>query len=236
MAAPANSGQIVYQTTLVNYLISMARTVQNAVDRANQALLERNSQQASAVFLLEPRINEMELLIDEHAIRLLRGAELSEETVRFVVATLKINNDLERMGDLAVNIAERVISLAEMEPAGPPPEIVPMAGAVQAMVSKSLGALVYQNPELAAEILASEAAVDSYRDAIFERLLALIGNDASQAPPNVHFLLASRHLERIADHCTNIAEDIVYWLRGLDIRHGRALTQKPAESQPGPQK
>jgi phosphate transport system protein len=229
MAAAANSPEIVYQTALVNYLISMAKTVESAIGRANQALLERDARQASAIFLLEPRINEMELRIDEHAIRLLRGAVLSEETVRFVVATLKINNDLERMGDLAVNIAERVISLAEMEPAGPPPELVPMAGAVQAMVSKSLGALVYQNAELAGEILESEAAVDNFRDAIFERLLALIGNDLSQAPPSIHFLLASRHLERIADHCTNIAEDILYWLRGLDVRHGRALGQNPAE-------
>jgi phosphate uptake regulator len=118
MAAGANSPQIAYPTALVNYLISMAKTAQNAVNRANQALLERSAEQARAVFLLEPRINEMELLINEHAIRRLRGVALSEETVRFIVATLKINNDLERMGDLAVNTAERVISLAEMEPAG----------------------------------------------------------------------------------------------------------------------
>jgi len=228
MAAAANSPQIAYQTALVNYLTSMARTVQNAVDRASRALLERNAEQASAVFLLETRINEMELVIDEHAIRLLRGAALSEETVRFVVATLKINNDLERMGDLAANIAERVISLLEMEPIGPPPELAPMAGMVQTMVSKSLGALVYQNADLASQILASEPAVDSYRDAIFERLLGLIGNDARQAPANLHFLLVSRHLERIADHCTNIAEDILYWLRGLDVRHGRGRASEPA--------
>jgi phosphate uptake regulator len=76
--------------------------------------------------------------------------------------------------------------------------------------------------------------VRSYRDAIFERLVALIGSDGSWATPNVHFLLASRRLERIADHCTNIAEDILVWLRGLDVRHGRALTQKRDESRPEP--
>ena len=104
-----------YQGVLVNYLISQARTVEGSVNRALRALLERNDRLASEVFLTEPRINEMEIVIDEHAIRMLRQGNLQESDVRLIVATLENHaNDLERMGDLAVNLSERAISLAGM--------------------------------------------------------------------------------------------------------------------------
>ena len=106
---------------LVNYLVSQARTVEASVNRALWAVLERNERIAGEVFLTEPRINEMEIVIDEHAIRLLRQGNLSDSDVRMVVATLKINNDLERMGDLAVNLSERAISLARLGTVPRPP-------------------------------------------------------------------------------------------------------------------
>jgi phosphate transport system protein len=223
MATATNGVEGVYQAALVNYLISMARTVEGSVNRAIEALLERNEKLAGEVFLTEPRINEMEIVIDEHAIRLLRGGNLPEGAVRLIVASLKLNNDLERIGDLAVNICQRVISLAEIEAAESPAELLPMAAAVRAMVSKSLGALIFRNVALANEVLESDDVVDRYRDQIFESLLAGMREDASRVAPNMHFVLAARHLERIADHTTNIAEDILFWVRGLDVRHGRAL-------------
>lgn len=223
MATATNGVEGVYQAALVNYLISMARTVEGSVNRAIEALLERNEKLAGEVFLTEPRINEMEIVIDEHAIRLLRGGNLPEGAVRLIVASLKLNNDLERIGDLAVNICQRVISLAEIEAAESPGELLPMAAAVRAMVSKSLGALIFRNVALANEVLESDDVVDRYRDQIFESLLAGMREDASRVAPNMHFVLAARHLERIADHTTNIAEDILFWVRGLDVRHGRAL-------------
>jgi phosphate transport system protein len=223
MAARAENIEGIYQTALVNYLVSLARTVEGSVNRALEALLRRDEKLASEVFLTEPRINEMEIVIDEHAIRLLRGGNLPEADVRLIVASLKVNNDLERMGDLAVNICQRVISLASMTTAENPPELQPMAAAVRAMVSKSLGALIFQNIALATEVLESDDIVDQYRDRIFESLLAGMMEDPAQVAPNMHFVLATRHLERIADHTTNIAEDIVFWVRGLDVRHGRAV-------------
>ncbi len=230
MATQAVEKMTVPQTALVNYLISMARTAEATVNRAIEALLERNARLASQIFLTEPRVNEMEIVIDEHAVRLLRTGDLSEADVRLVVATIKVNNDLERMGDLAVNIAQRVISLAQMPPVPTPDDLVPMAAAVQAMVKKSLGALIYRNPDLAGEVLASDDMVDHYRDRIFERLLAVMTQSPAQVGPNLQFVLATRYLERIADHATNIAEDIVFWLRGLDVRHGRGreLTRNSA--------
>ena len=223
MATAASGVDGIYQAALVNYLVSMARTVEGSVNRAIEALLDRNEKLAGEVFLTEPRINEMEIIIDEHAIRLLRGGNLPEGAVRLIVASLKLNNDLERIGDLAVNICQRVISLAGMEGVDTPAELLPMAAAVRGMVSKSLGALIFRNVTLANEVLESDDVVDRYRDQIFESLLAGMRADASQVAPNLHFVLAARHLERIADHTTNIAEDILFWVRGLDVRHGRAL-------------
>ena len=214
--------EAVFQTALMNYLISQARTVEASVNRALGALLGRNERLASEVFLTEPRINEMEMVIDEHAIRMLRQENLIETDIRLIVATIKINNDLERMGDLAVNLSERAISLAGMGEVQTPAELEPMTVAVRAMVSKCLGALIYQNVDLAAQVLESDDDVDQYRDRVFEALLAGIAEDSTQAAPNLQFVLASRHLERIADHATNIAEDILFWVRGLEVRHGRA--------------
>ena len=225
MATQAASVHSVHLEILTNYLISMARTVEMTVERAMSALLQAGGsdrQTPSEIFLLEPRINEMEIVIDDHAVRMLRGGNLSSEEIRMVVATLKITNDLERMGDLAVNLAERIISLAEMRPVIAPPELEPMVAAVRAMIKKSLGALIFRNVVLAGEVLESDDLVDRYRDEIFERLLAGMRQDPADVDPNLQLVLASRYLERLADHATNIAEDIIFWVRGLDVRHGRA--------------
>ena len=216
------------QGVLVNYLVSQARTVEASVNRALWALLERNERLASEVFLTEPRINEMEIVIDEHAIRMLRQGNLIDSDVQLIVATLKINNDLERMGDLAVNLSERAISLAAMGAVPTPAELEPMTSAVRAMVSKCLGSLIYKNVELATQVLESDDVVDQYRDRVFESLLADMTKDPTLAAPNLHYVLASRHLERIADHATNIAEDILFWVRGLEVRHGRARQMERA--------
>ena len=227
MGALKSSTEGVLQSVLVNYLVSQARTVESSVNRALWALLERNERLASEVFLTEPRINEMEILIDEHAIRMLRQSNLLDTEVRLIVATLKINNDLERMGDLAVNLSERAISLAGMGEVDSPVQLEPMTTAVRAMVSKCLGALIYQNVDLATQVLESDDVVDQYRDQLFEALLAGMTQDPALAAPNLHFVLASRHLERIADHATNIAEDVLFWVRGLEVRHGRAKLLEP---------
>jgi phosphate transport system protein len=226
MATSPATIQTVYQDVLANYLISMARTVENSVESALGGLLKPNQESAaelsSKVFLVEPRINEMEILIDDHAVRMLRTGLLDDEDIRRVVATQKIANDLERIGDLAVNISERVISLAGMNVSETPHDLEPMAGAVRAMLGRSLGALIFRNVVLATEVLEADDMVDRYRDQIFEQLLARMTEDARQAAPQLQFILATRYLERIADHSTNIAEDIIFWVRGLDVRHGRA--------------
>ena len=227
----AGLSEAVLYDALVNYLVSMARTVEGAMNRALDALTSLDSARTSAlpgeVFLLEPRINEMEIVIDEHAIRLLRRGSFSDDEVRLIVAALKITNDLERIGDLAVNLAQGAVSLREMPGARIPEELAPMAVAVRAMVSKSLGALIFRNVEMATQVLESDDVVDQYRDRIFENLLASMNQQAKLISSGMQFILATRHLERIADHATNIAEDIIFWVRGLDVRRGRGLAMRP---------
>jgi len=231
MASAAGLTEVVLYDTLVNYLGSMARTVEGAMNRALDAIVSLDSDRTSAlpseVFLLEPRINEMEIVIDEHAIRLLRRGVFSDDEMRLIVAALKITNDLERIGDIAVNLAERVITLREMPGTQIPEELAPMASAVRAMVSKSLGALIFRNVDMATQVLESDDLVDQYRDRIFEQLLQRMTHEPTLVSPGLQFILATRHLERIADHATNIAEDIIFWVRGLDVRHGRGLLLRP---------
>jgi phosphate transport system protein len=232
--AGASLSDAVMYDTLVNYLVSMARTVEGAMNRALDAIVSldnaRTASLPSEVFLIEPRINEMEIVIDEHAVRLLRQGSFSDDELRLIVAALKITNDLERIGDIAVNLAQRVISLREMPAAQMPEELVPMASAVRAMVSKSLGALIFRNADMATQVLESDDLVDQYRDRIFEQLLQRMTQDTQVVSPGLQFILATRHLERIADHATNIAEDIIFWVRGLDVRHGRGLLANPEAS------
>jgi len=228
MTAALGLTEAVLYDTLVNYLVSMARVVETAMNRALDAIVGFDSARTATlpgeVFLLEPRINEMEIMIDELAIRLLRRGSFNDDEMRLIVASLKITNDLERIGDIAVNLAERVISLRDMPDAKIPEELGPMAEAVRSMVSRSLGALIFRNAEMATQVLESDDIVDQYRDRIFENVLQHMTQNVALVSPGMQFVLATRHLERIADHATNIAEDIIFWVRGLDVRHGRGLT------------
>ena len=236
MATAAGLTEAVLYDALVNYLVSMARVVESAMNRALDAIIGFDNARTAGlpceVFLLEPRINEMEIMIDEHAIRLLRRGSFSDDEMRLIVASLKITNDLERIGDIAVNLAERVITLREIRDAKVPEELLPMAEAVRSMVSRSLGALIFRNAELAAQVLESDDIVDQYRDRIFENLLQNMTQNTALVSPGLQFILATRHLERIADHATNIAEDIIFWVRGLDVRHGRGLMVRAEQGEP----
>ena len=236
MASAAGLTEAVLYDTLVNYLVSMARTVEGAMNRALDAIVSLESPRTAAlpgeVFLLEPRINEMEIVIDEHAIRLLRRGSYSDDEMRLVVAALKITNDLERIGDLAVNLAQGVVSLREMTGARVPQELTPMASAVRAMVSKSLGALIFRNVEMATLVLECDDVVDQYRDRIFEQLLQRMTEHSTLVSPGLQFILATRHLERIADHATNIAEDVLFLVKGVDVRHHAEIREQPAFARP----
>lgn len=205
--------------SLIAFITTMAQTVHKQVENSIRALLEKDEGLAGAIALNEPRVNALEIVIDEYAVRTIVGRALPEEDVRLIVATIKINNDLERMGDLAVNIAQRVITLGDRADAELPKELVEMVTPVQEILRKSLTALVEQDILLANEVLTSDEEVDAHRDRVFEMLLSEMAHQPDSVNANFQLLLVARYLERIADHATNIAEDIIYWVRGVDVRH-----------------
>ena len=167
----------------------------------------------------DDRINHREVLIEEECLKMLALHQPVAADLRFIVAVLKVNNDLERMGDLAVNIAERAAYLATQEPLQVSLDFPKMAEGVRDMVRESLDALSNMNPRLARHVLTMDDEIDEANRGMFDILQELMHRDPSTIERAVHLLSASRHLERIADLATNIAQDVVYMSEGRLIRH-----------------
>ncbi len=200
-------------------LLEMSGLVESAVYRSVQSLVEEDEGQARQVLRNEARINQMEIEIDDLATRLLALQQPMATDLRFLTAAIKINNDLERMGDLAVNIVERSLSLLHEPAVKPPIDIPHMANLAESMVRKSLDAFVKRDAGLARSVLVSDDAVDEMRDAIYEELVAFMERDSSTVRQCVDLIFVVRNLERIADHATNIAEDVIFLVQGVDVRH-----------------
>jgi phosphate transport system protein len=200
-------------------LLEMGSLVESAIHHSVQALVDRSQEMARQVLENEDRINHLEVEIDELAIRLLALQQPMARDLRFLTAAIKINTDLERMGDLAVNIVERSIALMQHPPVKPLIDIPQMARTVQSMVRKSLDAFVQREPDLARSVLISDDVVDRLRDSIHNELVAFMQQDPSVIPQALDLILVARHLERIADHATNIAEDTLFLVKGVDVRH-----------------
>ena len=167
----------------------------------------------------DDRINHREVLIEEECLKILALHQPVAADLRFIVVVLKVNNDLERMGDLAVNIAERAAYLATQEPLKVSLDFPKMAEGVRNMVRESLDALSNMNPRLAQHVLTMDDEIDEANRGMFNILQELMHRDPSTIERAVHLLSASRYLERIADLATNIAQDVVYMSEGRLIRH-----------------
>jgi phosphate transport system protein len=204
---------------LKNKLLEMSGLVESAVYRSILVLTEGDSEQAQLVLKNERRINQMEIEIDDAATSLLALQQPMATDLRFLTAAIKINNDLERMGDLAVNIVERALSLMQMPTVKPLIDIPHMGKLVESMVRKSLDAFVRKDPELARTVLASDDAVDDLRDTIYQELIRTMQEDPNCTPQCVNLMFVARNLERIADHATNVAEDVLFLIQGVDVRH-----------------
>jgi phosphate transport system protein len=204
---------------LKNKLLEMSGLVESAVYRSVLVLTEHDSEQAQEVLKNERRINQMEIDIDDAATSLLALQQPMAIDLRFLTAAIKINNDLERMGDLAVNIVERSLSLMRLPLVKPMIDIPYMARLVESMVRKSLDAFVRKDPDLARSVLASDDAVDDMRDTVYQELVRTMQDDPKATPQCVDLMFIARNLERIADHATNIAEDVLFLVQGVDVRH-----------------
>jgi phosphate transport system protein len=200
-------------------LLEMGGLVESAVHRSIVSVVERNEAEAQAVLCNEARINQMEIEIDDFAVSLLARYQPMATDLRFLTAAIKINNDLERMGDLAVTIVERSLMLIKEPPVKPLIDIPKMAGLAETMVRRSLDAFVKRDSGLAREVLLSDDAVDDLRDAIHDELVRFMQQDPSTVSRALSLVLVARNLERLADHATNIAEDVIFLVQGVDVRH-----------------
>jgi phosphate transport system protein len=204
---------------LKNKLLEMSSLVEAGIERSIRAVVHRDSGAAAEVLENEGRINAIEVEIDALAINLLALHQPMASNLRFIVAALKINANLERMGDISVNIAHTARSLIEAPSIAPIIDVPLMARLVQSMVRKSLDAFVASDPQLARSVLVSDDAVDSLRTACYHQTISFMEKDPRNVPQALSLLTVARSLERLADHSTNIAEHVLFYVKGIDVRH-----------------
>ncbi len=200
-------------------LLKMAGMVEEAVSLSIKALVDRDEALAQQIIKEDQAINRMEIDIDEMAFKLLALHQPTAVDLRFIIMALRINTDLERMGDLSVNISERTLDLLKEPLLKPLIDIPRMATMAQKMVKDSLDAFVNKDPELARSVCKRDDEVDNLNVQIFRELLTYMIGDAQTIKRAIDLILVAKHLERIADHATNIGEDVVYLVKGKSIKH-----------------
>jgi phosphate transport system protein len=212
-------------------LLQMSGEAEEMVRLSVAAFAEQDPGKAQSVLDRDRKVDELELEIDRMVHELLATQQPMASDLRFITMTMQICNDLERVGDHAVNVARSVQQMAGMPPLGRAPEIVEMALLASEMLSDSLDAFVRSDPMLAREICRRDDRVDHLYNAMFRILLTHMMEDPRRIGPSMSLLLVSKNLERIADLATNISEDVVFLVEGVNIKHGggkRAASAEPA--------
>jgi len=200
-------------------LLTMGGMAEQAVERAVESYRRRDGELCRLVLEGEPAINVMEREIDELALDLLAMQQPMAVDLRFITAVMKINADLERVGDQAVNIAERVLHSLDLPETDLPADIPRMAGLAKDMVRRALQSFIDARPEAAEEVLKMDDLVDDMNREIHASMIAHMKRVPDALQQALDALLISRNLERVADHATNIAEDVIFWIKGADVRH-----------------
>jgi phosphate transport system protein len=200
-------------------LLTMASLVEQAIRDAVQSLVKRDSDLVRKTFQYEDRINKLEIAIDDRCLKLLALRQPMAADLRFITSAMKIITDLERMGDQAVNIAERATSLNQEPQIKPYIDIPKMAEIAQSMVKDVLDAFVNQDSRLARSVCERDDLVDRLNDQVFRELLTFMMSDSQTITRAIHLMIVCRCLERIADHATNIAEDVIFLVDARVIKH-----------------
>ncbi|HVU89962.1 MAG TPA: phosphate signaling complex protein PhoU [Pirellulales bacterium] len=200
-------------------ILLVGTLVEDAIAKAISALVNRNGDLARAIIERDDEIDRMEVDVEEECLKVLALYQPVAADLRFVVAVLKINNDLERMGDLARNIAKRVAYLAAHERVELPAEFRGMAAQAQSMVRRSLDALVNRDTLIARQIRDDDDEVDAVQRIIRDRIQSQMRQSPDKLDLYMRLLSVSRHLERLADMATNVAEDVIYMVEGDIVRH-----------------
>jgi phosphate transport system protein len=204
---------------LENKLLEMGGLVEAAIHNSISALVERDEDRAKEVMWNEALINQKEIEIDDLGTRMLALFQPMARDLRFITAAIKMNKDLERMGDEAVNITERALRLMHEPAVKPLIDIPKMAELAEGMVHRALDAFAKGDGELARSVLLADDEVDSLRDAVYDELLAFMQEERTTISRSVSLMFIAQNLERIADHATNIAEDVLFLVKGIDVRH-----------------
>ncbi|HLW97410.1 MAG TPA: phosphate signaling complex protein PhoU [Candidatus Acidoferrales bacterium] len=200
-------------------LLWMGSLAERSVHQAIHSVLDADEKLAHSVLDEEPAINELQLEIDDRVVQLLALYQLMAADLRFVLAVARINNDLERIGDQAVNIAQSAQRIVRHPRVKPYVDLPRMSELAEEMMRDSLNALVRKDVDLAKEVLKRDDEVDQLRDQIFRELLSYMMGDSAVVFPAFELILVAKNLERIGDHATNIAEDVIYMVVGSDVRH-----------------
>jgi phosphate transport system protein len=205
-------------------LLVMAGMAEQAIQRATESYTTRDMSACELVLLAEPAINRMEREIDQAAMDLLAMEQPMAVDLRFILAVIRINSDLERVGDQAVNIATKVREMQDSPQVEIPVDIPKLASLAAAMVRKALQAFIEGDVEMARSVLMLDDQVDEMNSQAFQSLSALIREKPETTPQALSALIISRNLERVGDHATNIAEDVIFWVSGADVRHYTSLS------------
>jgi phosphate transport system protein len=206
----------------------MGAQVETMIATATRAIVERDDALVERVIEQDSGVDRLEVEIDDDCHSVLARNQPTAIDMRFLVAVMKITADLERMADSAVNIAQAAAQLNREPPLLPYIDVPRMSSRVQAMVRASLDAFVSRDAALAASVCKEDDEVDELYRRLFAELVELMRADTTNTPRALHLLLVARNLERIADHATNIAEDVIYYVEGRDIRHAAGKNAKGA--------
>lgn len=204
---------------LRNKLLSLTAMVEDIVQKSVKTLQDKDKALAKEVLKIDDTIDQHEVEIEEDCLKILALHQPVAIDLRYLIGVLKMNNDLERIGDLAVNIAERTLYILKEAPITAPFDITDMAQKTNEMLKKSIDALIKMDPEMAKEVLFMDDEVDKHNKEMYGLVYAAIKEQPEHVAALLNYLSASRHLERIADYTTNIAEDVIYMIDGTIVRH-----------------
>jgi phosphate transport system protein len=204
---------------LKSKLLEMGGMVESAIHNSIYALVEGDEERAKEVMWKEAQVNQKEMEIDDLATRMLALFQPMARDLRFITAVIKMNADLERMGDLAVNITERALSLMQEEALRPLVDIPKIAELAESMVHRALDAFARGDADMARDVLLADDEVDNLRDAVYRELIRFMQEERTTIQRALNLLFIAQNLERIADHATNLAEDVLFLVKGIDVRH-----------------
>jgi phosphate transport system protein len=206
--------------------LALSTVVEETVGRAVRAVAEKDEKAARDLIAGDGAIDAMEIEVEEECLKILALHQPVAIDLRFIVAVLKMNNDFERIGDLAVNIAERALALSKRPDADNADHLAVMVEKARSMLKKSIDSLVGMDAELGRSVCASDDDVDALYRSMFDKVKKGILASPDRLDDLLQLLSIARHLERIADHATNIAEDVIYLVEGEIFRHNRGMRKK----------